>query len=87
MRRSSDIMRAAISKFSLPMILIVLLSAFVLSCSHNQTENYIEENLISPPEYLEETYLATQTTQETIERYRITSIQIGSWRQNEDLCL
>ncbi|MDD2332328.1 MAG: polysaccharide biosynthesis/export family protein, partial [Candidatus Cloacimonetes bacterium] len=37
----------------------------------------IEENLISPPEYLEETYLATQTTQETIEELkRLNDIEL-----------
>lgn len=51
-----------------PISLLVCLVFLVLSsCSRNQANKYVEENLDALPEYLEETHLATQTTQETIE--------------------
>ncbi len=49
--------------------IIIGLVIVLTSCSRNKT-NYIESNLDALPEYLEETYLATQTTQETIEELR-----------------
>ncbi|MDD4310434.1 MAG: polysaccharide biosynthesis/export family protein, partial [Candidatus Cloacimonetes bacterium] len=51
------------------------------SCSHNAPKNYIEENLEALPEYLEETYLATQTTQETIEElHRLNDIELPPYK-------
>lgn len=50
------------------LILILLLNLVLLSsCASNKNLDYIEQNLVAMPEYLEETHLATQTTQETIE--------------------
>lgn len=60
----------------LALVLLLLLS----SCSGNRSK-YIEENLEALPEYLEETYLATQTTQETIEELRrLNDIELPPYR-------
>ncbi len=67
-------------KLSLVLGLLIIMS-FQVSCSANRRFKYIEENLESLPEYLEETYLATQTTQETIEElYRLNDIELPSYK-------
>jgi protein involved in polysaccharide export with SLBB domain len=49
-------------------------------CAANQ-KDYNEENLNALPEYLEETYLATQTTQETIEELiRLNEIELPPYK-------
>lgn len=49
-------------------------------CAANQ-KDYYEENLEALPEYLEETYLATQTTQETIEELiRLNEIELPPYK-------
>ena len=54
----------------------LILYLFLSGCASNKN-TYIEENLEALPEYLEETYLATQTTQETIEElYRLNDIEL-----------
>jgi polysaccharide export outer membrane protein len=57
-----------------------LISLLQFACSSNQAGDYIESNLDAMPEYLEETYLATQTTQETIEElHRLNDIDLPSY--------
>ncbi|MDD2542954.1 MAG: polysaccharide biosynthesis/export family protein [Candidatus Cloacimonetes bacterium] len=57
--------------------LLVILLILLSSCSSNKATDYIEENLVALPEYLEETHLTTQTTQETIEELqRLNDIEL-----------
>jgi len=57
--------------------LLVILPILLSSCSSNKATDYIEENLVALPEYLEETHLTTQTTQETIEELqRLNDIEL-----------
>ncbi len=60
---------------------LMLAALFLLaSCSGNKIK-YIEENLDAMPEYLEETYLATQTTQEAIEElHRLNEIELPPYK-------
>jgi polysaccharide export outer membrane protein len=75
-RRDTDMKRYRISSLLVPFICV----AFLYSCSRNSSNSYIEENLEAMPEYLEETYLATQTTQETIEElYRLNDIELPAY--------
>jgi polysaccharide export outer membrane protein len=63
------------------LLLILLIALTTLSCAKNQVKNYVEENLEGLPEYLEETYLSTQTTSETIEELkRLNSIEPPTYR-------
>ncbi|MCB5248081.1 MAG: polysaccharide biosynthesis/export family protein [Candidatus Cloacimonadales bacterium] len=58
----------------------LILYLFLSGCASNKN-TYIEENLEALPEYLEETYLATQTTQETIEElYRLNDIELPPYK-------
>jgi len=58
---------------------VLALGIMLAACSTNS--NYIEENLQAMPEYLEETHLATQTTQETIEELvRLNDIALPTYR-------
>lgn len=60
---------------------IALLIMLLLNACATTPGKYIEENLEALPEYLEETYLATQTTQETIaELYRLNDIDLPPYR-------
>jgi polysaccharide export outer membrane protein len=60
----------------IPFLTLCLILLTFSACSSNKTA-YIEENLEAMPEYLEETYLATQTTQETIEElHRLNEIDL-----------
>ncbi len=62
----------------LPALLLML---FLISCASNRPKNFVEENSNATPEYLEETYLATQTTQETIEELkRLNDIDLPTYR-------
>ena len=64
----------------LPILLLIVL-VLLSSCSGNRAMNYIEENLVATPEYLEETYLATQTTQETIEELqRLNDMELPPYK-------
>jgi len=59
----------------------ILALTLLASCSSNRATDYIEENLVALPEYLEETYLATQTTQETIEELqRLNDLELPSYK-------
>jgi polysaccharide biosynthesis/export protein len=60
-------------------ITLVAFSLLLHACSSNP--HYVEENLVAMPEYLEETHLATQTTQETIEElYRLNDMELPPYR-------
>lgn len=61
--------------------LSILALTLLASCSSNRATDYIEENLVALPEYLEETHLATQTTQETIEELqRLNDLELPSYK-------
>lgn len=63
----------------LKMIIMILACLLLHACSSNPP--YIEENLVAMPEYLEETQLAMQTTQETIEELqRLNDIELPPYR-------
>lgn len=64
-----------------PIYTLFLFCLLLVSCSRNSTGKYIEENLEVLPEYLEETHLATQTTQETIEELqRLNNIDLPPYK-------
>jgi polysaccharide biosynthesis/export protein len=66
---------------SLMPILLLAILWLLSSCSSNRAVDYIEENLVATPEYLEETYLATQTTQETIEELqRLNDLELPQYK-------
>lgn len=78
MRNSNPLFR---SGFRLSCFGLLIILALASACSANHGAKYIEENLEALPEYLEETYLATQTTQETIEElHRLNDIELPPYK-------
>ena len=58
---------------------LILVALLVPACASRRI--YIEENLVAPAEYLEETHLATQTSQEIIDELnRLNNLELPPYR-------